>query len=87
MTNDNDGEIRYTDEFNSQPEKAKPWILTADGRRYLYAVAAAVLVVVAGYLGLDAAQRESILSLVGAVLNIGGAAATTYAITKTTDAS
>lgn len=59
-----------------------PWILSGPGRRWLYAVAAAILVVVAGYLGLSAGDQESWLNLIGAVLNIGGAGALTYARQK-----
>lgn len=59
-----------------------PWILSGAGRRWLYAVAAAILVVVAGYLGLSAGDQESWLNLIGAVLNIGGAGALTYARQK-----
>lgn len=59
-----------------------PWILSGPGRRWLYTVAAAILVVVAGYLGLSAGDQESWLNLVGAVLNIGGAGALTYARKK-----
>lgn len=62
------------------PEPA--WIFTSAGRRWLYSIAAALLVVVGGYLGIDAAQQESWLSLVGAILNIGGAGALTYANRK-----
>ena len=70
------------DNVNNGDEKARPWILTEAGRRWLYSIAAAVLVVVAGYMGLSAAEQESWLSLVSAVLNVGGAAALGYARKK-----
>ena len=62
--------------------EARAWILTEPGRKWLYTIAAAVLVVVAGYFSIDAATQEAWLSLVAAVLNIGGAGALTYARVK-----
>lgn len=70
------------DEPTPEPAPEPAWIFTAAGRRWLYSIAAALLVVVGGYLGIDAAQQESWLSLVGAILNIGGAGALTYANRK-----
>lgn len=63
-------------------EKKTPWIFTPDGRRWLYGVFAAALVVVAAYLGLTAEQSENWLNLIGALLNIGAAGALSYANRK-----
>ena len=70
------------DNVGNAPEGGRPWIVTEAGRRWLYGVAAAVLVVVAAYLGISAADQESWLNLVSAVLNVGGAGALTYANKK-----
>lgn len=66
---------------NEDPRKT-PWILSPEGRRWIYSVAAALLTVVAVYLGVSAADQETWLNLIGAILNIGGASALTYATRK-----
>lgn len=76
-----DGSARELIDVETTDERT-PWLLSEAGRRYLYSVAAALLVVVGAYLGIDAADRESWLSLVGAILNVGGAGALTYAQAK-----
>lgn len=72
-------ESEYQDTDSMHVKDTRAWIVTEQGRRWLYSIAAAVLVIVAGYLGLSAAEQESWLNLVSAVLNVGGAAALGYA--------
>lgn len=69
------------DGMNSEPEPDKngTWITSMAGRRYLYAVASAILAAAAMYLGIDAVMRETWLQLIAAILNIGGAATTVVA--------
>lgn len=55
------------------------WITSLAGRKYIYGVASAVLVVAAAYFGIDAVTQENWLALAGAVLNLGGAGATVLA--------
>lgn len=73
------GPYKDTDSMHVKDTQSGHWITSLAGRKYVYGVASAVLVVAAAYFGIDAVTQENWLNLAGAVLNLGGAGATVLA--------
>ena len=59
------------------------WITSAAGRRYIYAILAALLGIAAGFGLVDGATSQAIDVLILAVLNLGGAVGSTLAAVNT----